>query len=88
MSGQVIYRGEETSQGAWQAILDGETQARLGAVLRDPKRRVQASTVRRYPLSGALRSVSASVQNALFARAAHALPKPAEVYYANVLTGR
>ena len=40
------------------------------------------------PLSGALRSVSAGVQNALFARAAHALPKPAEVYYANVLTGR
>ena len=40
------------------------------------------------PLSGALRSVSAGVQNALFARGAPAMLKPTEVYYANVLTGR
>lgn len=39
-------------------------------------------------LSGALRSVSAGVQNALFSRGPRPMLKPTEVYYANVLTGR
>lgn len=41
------------------------------------------------PLTGALRTVSAGVQNALFSRAAaKPMMKPAEVYYSNVLAGR
>ncbi len=40
------------------------------------------------PLAGALRTVSAGVQNALFARSAKPMLKPAEVYYSNVLAGR
>ena len=41
------------------------------------------------PLSGALRTVAAGVQNALFSRtAAKPMLKPAEVYYGNVLAGR
>ena len=40
------------------------------------------------PLSGALRSVSAGVQNALFSRAAKPMPNPPEVYYGSVLAGR
>ena len=41
------------------------------------------------PLTGALRSVSYSVQNALFTRpVAKPILKPAEVYFSNVLAGR
>lgn len=41
------------------------------------------------PLSGALRSVSATVQNALFSKTpAKPIMKPSEVYYSNVLAGR
>ena len=41
------------------------------------------------PLSGALRCVSSSIQNALFSRtAAKPILKPAEVYFSSVLAGR
>lgn len=55
MSGEAFYIGERVAAGTWQPILDTDTQSAVAAVLRDPRRRVQTSTTRRYPLSGAIR---------------------------------
>lgn len=55
VSGQAVHRGQIVGVGEWPAILDVDTQERLSAHLRDPARRTQTSTNRRYLLSGLVR---------------------------------
>jgi site-specific DNA recombinase len=51
-SGRAVYLGEDYGRGAWPAILTPATQAQLEEYLRDPRRRMQASTNVKYLLSG------------------------------------
>ncbi len=55
MAGHAVHRGQVVGTGDWPAIIDADTQDRLGALLRDPARRTQTSTNRRYLLSGLVR---------------------------------
>ena len=54
-AGRSTHRGQVVGEGAWPAILEPDLQDRLGAHLRDPSRRTQTSTNRRYLLSGLVR---------------------------------
>lgn len=55
VAGHAVHRGQVVGDGDWPAILDPDVQDRLGAHLRDPARRTQTSTNRRYLLSGLVR---------------------------------
>ncbi len=55
VAGHSVHRGHVVGAGGWEAILDEDTQNRLTARLRDPERRTQTSTNRRYLLSGLVR---------------------------------
>lgn len=54
-AGRVTYNGADVAEGAWPVILDQGTQQRLAEVLRDPRRRLQRGTERKYLLSGLAR---------------------------------
>lgn len=54
-AGHSTHRGQVVGEGDWPAILEPDVQEQLGAHLRDPSRRTQTSTNRRYLLSGLVR---------------------------------
>lgn len=54
-AGRSSYLGADVATGEWPVILDADTQERLAAVLREPRRRVQQGTELRYLLSGSAR---------------------------------
>lgn len=55
VAGHAVHRGQVVGVGEWPGILEPDQQERLGAHLRDPARRTQTSTNRRYLLSGLVR---------------------------------
>ena len=55
LSGHVTHNGEHVGTGTWEPIFLTDQQERLTAKLRNPSRRTQISTVRKYLLSGTLR---------------------------------
>lgn len=54
-AGRSSYLGADVAAGEWPVVLDADTQERLAAVLREPRRRVQQGTELRYLLSGSAR---------------------------------
>ncbi|MFH5822268.1 recombinase family protein [Georgenia sp. AZ-5] len=56
LAGRAVYRGQDMGEGAWPAILEPETFARLEETLRDPRRRTAPdTTARKHLLSGLAR---------------------------------
>lgn len=55
VSGRATHRGQVVGSGTWAPILDPEQQDQLSTRLRDPARRTQTSTNRKYLLSGLVR---------------------------------
>jgi site-specific DNA recombinase len=53
-AGHATHRGRVVGEGDWEPILEADVQDRLSAHLRDPARRTQTSTNRRYLMSGLL----------------------------------
>jgi site-specific DNA recombinase len=51
-AGIALHEGKRVAAGEWDAVIDPDTLAAVEAVLRDPARRVTASTERKYQGSG------------------------------------